>query len=98
MDLTIARPAYSFAERIFVLKILAHERVVRDADKRRMIIEVCWTKVTPAPQRNLHHFEVVTEDAARFQTRFVAGCDRRAAFDQKIVIEPVAAVGKVPDA
>src|ERR1043166_1266453 len=97
VDLGIARPTDSFPKWFLVLKILAHERIVRDADEWRFVVKVCWSKVTTAPQRNLHDFEVVAEDAARFQTRFVARRDRRPAFDQKIVIERVAAERKFAD-
>src|ERR1043166_5356837 len=97
VDLGIARPTDSFPKWFLVLKILAHERIVRDADEWRFVVKVCWSKVTTAPQRNLHDFEVVAEDAARFQTRFVARRDRRPAFDQKIVIERGAAARKFGD-
>jgi hypothetical protein len=79
------------------LKVLAHQRVVCDADEWRSFIEVLWTKVASLPQRNLHDLEVVAQHAARFQTRFVTGRDSGPVFDQKIVIERVAAEWKLTD-
>src|ERR1051326_504349 len=87
LDLRIARPANSFAEWFFILKILAHEGIVRDPDTGRAIVKALWTKIPTAPQRDLHDFEIVADDAASFQTRFVAGCDWRTTIDQKVVIE-----------
>src|SRR6185295_152683 len=90
LDLRVTRPTNALAERIFILEILLHERVVRDADAWRMIVEVLWSKVTSLPQRDLHDLEVVTEHAASFQARFVTGSYRRTIFDHEIVIERVA--------
>src|SRR4029079_2609560 len=87
MDHGIARPTYSFAHRVLVLKILAHKRFIRDANERRMLIEILWSKIASLLQRNLHDFEVVADDAATFQTRFVTGRDWRPVLDAKLVIE-----------
>ncbi len=97
LNLRIARPANPFAEWIFIRKILAHEFVIRDADERRFLVEILGAKISPLLQRNLHDFEVVTENTASFDTRFVAGCDRRPAFNQEIMIERVAAEWKFTD-
>src|SRR6185369_3392659 len=97
MDLRVARPANSLAERIFILKPLAHQCIVCDADEWRSLIEVLWTKIAPLPQRDLHGFEVVAQHAARFQARFVTGRDWRSVLDEKIVVERVAAERQLAD-
>src|SRR5262245_53158919 len=85
-DLRVTCPTNAFAEWIFILEILLDERVVRDADARRMVVEVLWSKITSLLQRDLHDLEVVTKHAASFQARFVAGINRRPVFDYEIVI------------
>src|SRR5262245_6392992 len=97
MDLRVTRPANSLAERIFILKPLAHQRIVCDADEWCSLIEVRWTKIASLPQRDLHDLEVVAQHAARFQARFVTGRDWRPVLDEKIVIERVAAEWQLAD-
>src|SRR5262249_14233758 len=97
LDLRISRPANSFPEWVLILKILAHHLLVRDADEWCVVVKVLRAKISTASQRNLHDFEVVAEHAARFQTRFVAGRDWRATFDQKVVVERIAAEWKLTD-
>src|ERR1044072_1260852 len=72
-DRMVARPTHSFVQRVFVLKVLPHKRFIRDADERGSFIEILRTKIASLPQRNLHDFEVVADDAATFQTWFVTG-------------------------
>src|SRR5262245_29118492 len=97
LDLRIARPTDSFAERVFILKVLSHERFIGETNKRCFVVKVCGTKISPALQRNLHDLEVVAEHAASLQTRLITRCDWRPAVDQKVVIERVAAKWEVND-
>src|ERR1041384_7331196 len=97
LDLWIARPADSFPEWVFILKVLSYERFIRNTNAWCFVVKVCWTKVSPLPQRNLHDLELVAEHAASFQTRFIAGRDWWPAVDQKIVIERVAAQRQFTD-
>src|SRR6185503_2745568 len=97
LDLRVTRPADALAEWILVLEILLHECVVRDADAWRVIVEVLWSKITSLPQGDLHDLEVVAEDAASFEARFVTGIYRRPVLDHEIVIERVAAEWQLAD-
>src|SRR6185295_5026799 len=87
VDRMVARPTHSFANRVFVLKVLPHERFIRDANERRSFIEILRTKIASLLQRNLHDFEVVADDAATLQTWFVTGGNWRPVLYQKLVIE-----------
>jgi hypothetical protein len=80
-DLAIAGPTHSFAQRVFVLKVLAHKCFIRDANERSLFIEILWPKIAPLLQRNLHNFEVVADDASRFEARFVTRRDWRPVVD-----------------
>ena len=71
--------------------------LIRDADERRFIVKILCTKISSPLQRDLHDFEVVAEHAASFQTRLVPRGYWRSVFDQKIVIERVAAEWKLTD-
>src|SRR4029079_18390933 len=93
--LTVTRPTQSFAQRIFIWKILAHKRFIRDANKRRLLIEILRPKIATLLQRNLHDFEVVADDTATFQTRFVTGRDWRAGLGGKNLSERITAPCKV---
>src|SRR4029079_349719 len=95
--LTVTRPTQSFAQRIFIWKILAHKRFIRDANKRRLLIEILRPKIATLLQRNLHDFEVVADDTATFQTRLGTGRDRRPDLSLHIAIEGVAAEWKLAD-
>src|SRR5215213_2074691 len=97
LNVRVTRPSNSFSKRVFILEILSHECFVRDADEWRFLIEVLWTKISSLLERDLHDLEVVAQHAASFQTRLVTGRYRRPVFDQKIVIERVAAEWKLAD-
>src|SRR5215211_3245954 len=87
VNLGVTRPADSFADRIFILKILAHQHFIRDANQGGFLVKVWRRKIAPALQRDLHDSEVVAQHAASLDTRFVAGRNWRAVLDKKIVIE-----------
>ena len=87
VNLRILRPADSLADRIFTLEVRPHHRIIGDPNERCMVGKVLRTKVSSGAQRNPHGVEVVAHDATRLQTRFIAGSNRRPAFDQKLVVE-----------
>src|SRR5256885_862827 len=48
MNFRIARPADTFTQRVFVLEILAHHRLVGDPDQGRLVREILWTEIAPS--------------------------------------------------
>src|SRR5882672_8804800 len=93
--LLIPRPPYAFANGVFVREMLLYQRFVNDADERSGFV-IVRREFSPGTQRDLHDFEIIAFNAARFDFWLFARW-QLPLFTREVVIERIATQRQLAD-